>query len=97
MCSGVYTTNSADAVQYVLKDCDADLVIVENNEQLKKVLAIWDSLPALQAIIQYAGELGKNRPKGVFEVSALTHKCLASTTVFPLKQFLRDCIIRFLF
>ncbi|KAG8594021.1 hypothetical protein GDO81_001033 [Engystomops pustulosus] len=40
---GIYTTNSADACHYVLEDCEANIVIVENHKQLQKILQ-WGEL-----------------------------------------------------
>uniref|UniRef100_T1JBV8 long-chain-fatty-acid--CoA ligase n=1 Tax=Strigamia maritima TaxID=126957 RepID=T1JBV8_STRMM len=52
---GIYTTNSPAACYHVLNDCDANILVVENDKQLQKVLEIRDKLPHLKAIIQYTG------------------------------------------
>ncbi|XP_038632592.1 long-chain-fatty-acid--CoA ligase ACSBG2 isoform X2 [Scyliorhinus canicula] len=59
---GIYTTNSPEACHYVASDCEADILVVENNKQLQKILQIQDSLPHLKAIIQYKDELKEKRP-----------------------------------
>lgn len=56
LATGIYPTNSADACQYVLANCRANLVVVEDNKQLSKILAIRANLPNLLHIIQYTGE-----------------------------------------
>ncbi|XP_021368611.1 long-chain-fatty-acid--CoA ligase ACSBG2-like [Mizuhopecten yessoensis] len=55
--TGIYATNTAEACQYVLEDSESNIVVVENNAQLQKILAVWDKLPHLKAIIQYTGEV----------------------------------------
>ncbi|CAG9317762.1 unnamed protein product [Blepharisma stoltei] len=50
---GVYTTNGPEACFYIANHSEAELLIVQNEIQLKKYLAIWDKLPRLKAIIVY--------------------------------------------
>ncbi|XP_069505657.1 long-chain-fatty-acid--CoA ligase ACSBG2 isoform X2 [Ambystoma mexicanum] len=59
---GIYTTNSAEACQYVAENCEANILVVENHKQLQKILQIQDKLPHLKAIIQYKEELKEKRP-----------------------------------
>lgn len=59
---GVYTTNNPEACEYVLKDCEANIVIVENDVQLQKILKIRKNLPHLKAIVQYKGKLSQQLP-----------------------------------
>ncbi|XP_030833090.1 long-chain-fatty-acid--CoA ligase ACSBG2 isoform X2 [Strongylocentrotus purpuratus] len=54
---GVYTTNSAEACQYVAGNCKANVIVVENSKQLQKILKVWDQLPHLKAVVQYTGTL----------------------------------------
>jgi len=56
LATGIYTTNSAEAVKYVAQHSRANLIVVEDDYQLKKVLQCKDELENLQAIIQYTGE-----------------------------------------
>jgi len=56
LAAGIYPTNSADACKYVLANCKANIVVVEDEKQLTKILQIKDSLPELKAIIQYTGK-----------------------------------------
>lgn len=50
---GIYTTNAAGQVAYVLADCAARIVFVENEEQLDKVLQVRAQLPALARIVVF--------------------------------------------
>ncbi|CAL8306728.1 unnamed protein product [Lota lota] len=59
---GIYTTNSAEACQYVAENCKANVIVVENNKQLQKILQVQDQLPHLKAIIQYKDELKEKKP-----------------------------------
>jgi len=58
--TGIYTTNSPEACQYVAESCEANIIVVENDMQLQKILKVRDSLPHLKAIIQYSGEKKQN-------------------------------------
>jgi long-chain acyl-CoA synthetase len=59
LCAGatvvpVYQTNSPDECRHVLADSDARLVFCEDAEQLAKVAAIRDELPALEHVVAFA-------------------------------------------
>ena len=53
--TGIYATNSPDAVRYVAEHSRANILVVENQEQLEKVELFRDKLENLEAIIQYRG------------------------------------------
>lgn len=53
---GIYTTNSAEAVSYVLQSSGSNICVVENDSQLQKVLKSWEELPDLKAVVQYDGK-----------------------------------------
>ena len=55
LATGIYPTNSAEACKYVLANCKANIVVVEDDKQLAKILTIKDSLPELKQIVQYSG------------------------------------------
>ena len=55
LATGIYTTNTADAVRYVAQHSRANILVVENEEQLKKVDQFRDDLEHLETIIQYRG------------------------------------------
>jgi len=50
---GIYATNAAEQVAYVLNDCGARVVFVENEEQLDKMLQVRDSVAALERIVVF--------------------------------------------
>ncbi|XP_016130776.1 long-chain-fatty-acid--CoA ligase ACSBG2-like [Sinocyclocheilus grahami] len=62
LATGIYTTNSPEACQYVAHNCEANFLVVENNKQLIKILQVRDQLPHLKAIVQYKGELEQKLP-----------------------------------
>ncbi|XP_077330376.1 long-chain-fatty-acid--CoA ligase ACSBG1 isoform X2 [Lithobates pipiens] len=59
--TGIYATNSPEACYYVASDCRANIIVVENQKQLEKILQIWDKLPDLKAVVQYKGTLQVKR------------------------------------
>lgn len=59
--TGLYTTNTPDACQYVASDANCNIVVVENDIQLQKILQVWDRLPALKAVVQFLGEVNEKR------------------------------------
>lgn len=58
---GIYVTNNADACKYVALNSQCNVIVVENNQQLKKILQVWDDLPDLKAVVQYTGEVAEKR------------------------------------
>ncbi|XP_008292383.1 long-chain-fatty-acid--CoA ligase ACSBG2-like [Stegastes partitus] len=62
LAAGIYTTNSPEACQYVAANCEANVLVVENQKQLQKILQVRDHLPHLKAIVQYKGELQQKAP-----------------------------------
>jgi len=55
LATGIYPTNSPEACKYVLANCKANIVVVEDDKQLAKILDVKDSLPELKHIVQYTG------------------------------------------
>ncbi|XP_065207667.1 long-chain-fatty-acid--CoA ligase ACSBG2-like isoform X2 [Planococcus citri] len=53
--AGIYTTNSAEACLHCLKKSYANIVVVQNTQQLEKILQVRDQAPLLKAIIQIEG------------------------------------------
>ncbi|XP_043933397.1 long-chain-fatty-acid--CoA ligase ACSBG1 [Protopterus annectens] len=60
--TGIYTTNSPEACHFVANDCRANIIVVENQKQLEKILQIQGRLPHLKAIVQYTGTLQEKLP-----------------------------------
>ena len=48
---GLYPTSSREQVEYILSDCEARVVVVEDDEQLDKVLGCLARLPRLHKIV----------------------------------------------
>ncbi|XP_074526461.1 long-chain-fatty-acid--CoA ligase ACSBG2-like [Halichoeres trimaculatus] len=62
LATGIYTTNSPEACQFVAANSKANVLVVENQKQLDKILKVKDQLPHLKAIVQYKGELQQKTP-----------------------------------
>jgi len=56
LATGIYPTNSSEACKYVLANCQANIVVVEDDKQLAKILEVRGSLPELYHIVQYTGK-----------------------------------------
>ncbi len=52
---GIYTTNSPAEVQYIAHHAASPVVVVENEHQLEKVLAVWNELPHLEYVVLMRG------------------------------------------
>src|SRR3954469_23733076 len=52
----IYQTNSPDECHYVLDHSESRAVFVEDEEQLAKIRAIRDRLPALEHVVIFDGE-----------------------------------------
>ncbi|CAK9293881.1 unnamed protein product [Gordionus sp. m RMFG-2023] len=61
--AGVYTTNSAEASLQIMMDCKANICVVEDWNQMNKILSIADKLPDLKAIIQYRENISPSKSK----------------------------------
>ena len=54
--SGVYTTDSASQLEYLVNDSDSRFLFVENDEQLDKFLSIKDKVPGLTKVVVFEDE-----------------------------------------
>jgi long-chain acyl-CoA synthetase len=52
----IYATNSPPQVAYVIRHCSAPVAVVEDQDQLDKILKEWGDLPSLQKIVVMTGE-----------------------------------------
>lgn len=69
--AGIYTTNTRDATRYVAEHSRANIMVVDDQEQLDKVAGIRDKLPELRHIIQIGDFLPDGvSPQGTFSVSS---------------------------
>jgi len=51
--TGIYPTDSPAQVEYLINDCDAKYLFVEDEEQLDKILAVRERTPGLRKIIVF--------------------------------------------
>ena len=70
---GIYTTNSAEVCEYILKDSGAQIVIVENEVHLNKFLECRETCP-ISVIVQYTGKVKESHNGLVKSVSQKFHK-----------------------
>ena len=56
ICSGVYTTDSASQLEYLINDSDSRFLFIENDEQLDKFLEIKHKVPGLKKAIIFDRE-----------------------------------------
>lgn len=73
--TGVYTTNSPEAVFHVLQSSNANIVVVDDTKQMDKIKEIRHRLPNLKAAIQLYGpyEPYVKRDDGYYRVSLTKH------------------------
>jgi len=57
--TGIYTTNSPEAVGYVASNSRANIIVVADEEQLAKVMQVKDTLRHLKAVVQYSGKVSE--------------------------------------
>lgn len=50
---GTYTTNNVEACEYIASHSEAQLILVQNETQLKKYLELWPKYPKIKAIVVY--------------------------------------------
>ena len=51
--TGIYPTDSPAQVEYLVNDCNAKFLFVENEEQLDKILAVRERTPSLKKIVVF--------------------------------------------
>nr|XP_015098639.1 long-chain-fatty-acid--CoA ligase ACSBG1 isoform X3 [Vicugna pacos] len=60
--TGIYTTSSPKACQYIAYDSRANIIVVDTQKQLEKILKIWKNLPHLKAVVTYREPPSKKMP-----------------------------------
>ncbi|XP_039072738.1 long-chain-fatty-acid--CoA ligase ACSBG1 [Hyaena hyaena] len=68
--TGIYTTSSPEACQYIAHDCQANIIVVDTQKQLEKILKIWKNLPHLKSIVTY-GEAPPRKMADVYTMEEL--------------------------
>lgn len=63
--AGIYTTSSPEECAYILNHAEASLLLIEDEEQWKKIRKIRDGLASLKHIITMAGAPPIDGPKGM--------------------------------
>jgi len=53
LATGIYSTNSPDACWYVADSAECNIIVVDSDKQLQKILKVRHRLPQLRAIVQY--------------------------------------------
>nr|XP_023500330.1 long-chain-fatty-acid--CoA ligase ACSBG2 isoform X3 [Equus caballus] len=70
LCVGIYATNSPEACQYVITQAKVNILLVENDEQLQKILSIpQSSLETLKAIIQYKLPMKESSANNLYSIT----------------------------
>lgn len=49
--AGIYTTSSPEEVHYILGHSESPVLLIENEQRLAPVLAMWDDLPTLRHVV----------------------------------------------
>jgi long-chain acyl-CoA synthetase len=65
---GVYTTSSAEQVQYIVDHCEAEHLVVENDKHLATALAVRERVPRLRHILVLESHAA-SLPEGVLRYS----------------------------
>ncbi|XP_019359943.1 PREDICTED: long-chain-fatty-acid--CoA ligase ACSBG1 [Gavialis gangeticus] len=60
--TGIYTTNSPEACHHIAHDSKANIIVVDSQKQLDKIMQIWNRLPHLKAVVQYKESLPEKHP-----------------------------------
>ena len=65
---GIYLTSNSDTCQYIAHDCQANIIVVENDYQMNKILTCRHELPHLKLIINCSLN-GNKSEENVMDVS----------------------------
>ncbi len=57
LCCGIYTTSAPEAIEYIANHSRCQVLVVQDDKQMLKVLDIANNLPNLKAIVQYTGDI----------------------------------------
>jgi long-chain acyl-CoA synthetase len=60
--AGIYTTSSAEEVQYIVNHCEARIVLLENEAQWKKIDRLREQMPHLKYAVMMSGAPAINDP-----------------------------------
>uniref|UniRef100_A0A452U326 Long-chain-fatty-acid--CoA ligase ACSBG1 n=1 Tax=Ursus maritimus TaxID=29073 RepID=A0A452U326_URSMA len=68
--TGIYTTSSPEACQYIAQDSRANIIVLDTQKQLEKILKTWKNLPHLKAVVTY-GETPPEKMANVYTMEEL--------------------------
>jgi len=60
ICAGLYPTNNAETNKFILEDCMANILVVEDEKMAKAIEPYRNQLPNLKCIIVYDGKVPEN-------------------------------------
>jgi long-chain-fatty-acid--CoA ligase ACSBG len=60
ICAGLYPTNNAETNKFILEDCMANILVVEDEKMAKSIEPYRNQLPNLKCIIVYDGKVPEN-------------------------------------
>src|SRR5213078_4074461 len=81
--SGIYPTDSAAQVEYLVNDSATRVIFAEDEEQLDKILACRARCPTLQKIVVYTA-VTSGPPKGAMHANrSVTHQMRHANDLFP--------------
>jgi len=72
--TGIYATNSAETCRSIAASAECAVIVVENDNQLQKIMKVWDELPVLRAVVQYKGTPQSHPGRSVYSVRII--QCL---------------------
>lgn len=52
---GIYATSSSDQCRFIARHSEANILVVEDADQLAKIKAVWSELPDLKAVVLMTG------------------------------------------
>ena len=81
--AGIYTTSSPEQSAYIAGHCEAQVAVVEDDEQLAKFLEVRGELPALKAIVMMRGSSAAD---GVYSWEEMLAKGEAEVTEEQLQE-----------
>ena len=61
--AGIYTTSSPEEIQYIAHHAESKVLLVENGQQLGKVLKVWDQMPLLSHVVMMSGAAKSDDPR----------------------------------
>jgi len=75
--TGIYATNSPEACCSIAASAECVVIVVENDNQLQKIIKVWDQLPLLQAVVQYKGIPRAHAGRNIYSVRIFQPSVLA--------------------